>query len=188
MSKVRKILDDAGLKDTRIFVSGDLNEFVLDDLTSRGAPIDSFGVGTELVTSRDDPALSGIYKLVSVKRDGKTIYRAKTSEGKRTIPGAKQIYRKYYANGEIHGDTLTIENEEAPAGMVPLLFKVFNHGRLACDLPSLNTIRDKVMKEVATLPARYRDLTRQEKPPVTLSSKLEQLTNSLWTARTSTGH
>ncbi len=62
--KVRKILDDAGLKLTKIFVSGDLNEFIIDDLTTRGAPIDAFGVGTELVTSRDDPALQAIYKIV----------------------------------------------------------------------------------------------------------------------------
>jgi nicotinate phosphoribosyltransferase len=186
--KVRKILDDSGLKDTKIFVSGDLDEFVLDNLTSRGAPIDSFGVGTELVTSRDDPALSGIYKLVSVKRDGKTIYRVKTSEGKQTIPGAKQIYRRYSSNGDLHGDTLALESEEAPAGMVPLLSKVFNKGKLVGELPSLNDIKDKAMKEIATLPAKYKSLTTSEMSPVTLSPKLEKLTNSLWTTRGSTDH
>ena len=186
--KVRKILDDSGLKDTSIFVSGDLDEFVLDDLTSRGAPIDSFGVGTELVTSRDDPALSGIYKLVSLKRNGKIIYRVKTSEGKRTIPGAKQIYRRYSPNGDIQNDTLALESEEAPAGTVPLLSKVLNKGKLVCDLSSLNDIRDKAMKEIATLPAKYKNLTTSEKPPLTLSPKLQQLTNSLWTRRGSSGH
>jgi nicotinate phosphoribosyltransferase len=184
--RVRKILDDAGLKDARIFVSGDLNEFVLDDLTSRGAPIDSFGVGTELVTSRDDPALSGIYKLVSVRRNGKRIYRAKTSEGKRTIPGAKQVYRRYSPKGEIHDDTLALDSEDAPPNTVPLLIKVFNKGKLVYDMPNINAIRERTRREVATLPAKYKSLTASEKSPVRLSAKLEQLTNSLWSTHNST--
>lgn len=73
--KVRKILDDAGLKQTKIFVSGDLNEFIINDLTARGAPIDAFGVGTELVTSRDDPALQAIYKIVETHRLGELNFR-----------------------------------------------------------------------------------------------------------------
>jgi nicotinate phosphoribosyltransferase len=181
--KVRKILDDAGLKDTKIFVSGDLDEFVIDDLTSRGAPIDSFGVGTELVTSRDDPALSGIYKLVSVHRDGKTIYRAKTSEGKRTIPGAKQIYRRYSAKGEIEDDTLALESEEPPANTTRLLVKVFDKGRLVYDLPGIDLIQSRTEREMATLPAGYKTLTATERAPVKLSSRLDELANSLWNKR-----
>jgi len=178
--KVRRILDEAGLKDTEIFVSGDLNEYVLDDLTSRGAPIDSFGVGTELVTSRDDPALSGIYKLVAVKRSGTTIHRVKTSEGKRTIPGAKQIYRKYGQRGEIQEDVLTLENEDRPPGTVPLMLKVLDKGRLVYKLPTVSLIQDRAKKEVAALPLSFRSLTGSEKPPVKLSEELENLANSLW--------
>jgi len=178
--KVRKILDDAGLKDTKIFASGDLNEYILDDLTSRGAPIDSFGVGTELVTSRDDPALSGIYKLVSVRRDGRTIYRVKTSSGKRTIPGGKQIYRRYMENGEIQEDVLTLEDEMTPSGTVPLLIKVIEQGRLVYDLPSIDQIQDRAKKEIAGLPAKCKTLTGSVDPPVRLSPKLEQLSNTLW--------
>jgi nicotinate phosphoribosyltransferase len=186
--KVRKVLDDAGLRDTKIFVSGDLNEFVLDDLTSRGAPIDSFGVGTELVTSRDDPALSGIYKLVSVKRKGKTIYRAKTSEGKRTIPGAKQIYRRYSENGLIRDDTLALDSEEPPPGTVPLLTKVFNKGKLVYNLPGIDAIQDRTKREVGTLPAKYKNLTTSEKSPVRLSARLEKLANSLWSTHNDKNH
>lgn len=186
--KVRKILDDAGLKNTKIFVSGDLNEFVLDELTSRGAPIDFFGVGTELVTSRDDPALPGIYKLVSVKRNGKTIYRAKTSEGKRTIPGAKQIYRRYSENGLIQDDTLALESEEPPADTVPLLTKVFNNGKLVYDLPSINAIQDRAKRELLRLSAKYKNLTTSERPPVRLSPKLDRLANSLWGTHNSSNH
>lgn len=178
--KVRKILDDAGLKDTKIFVSGDLNEFVLDDLTSRGAPIDSFGVGTELVTSRDDPALSGIYKLVSVRRDEKTIYRAKTSEGKRTIPGAKQIYRKYSQDDLIQEDTLCLEDEKPPDETIPLLTQILSKGKLVYNLPSINSLRDTTTKELESLPGKYKSLDKFEKPPVKLSRALQDLANSLW--------
>jgi nicotinate phosphoribosyltransferase len=184
--KVRKILDEAGLRDTKIFVSGDLNELLLDDLTSREAPIDSFGVGTELVTSRDDPALSAIYKLVSLKRDGKTIHRVKTSEGKRTIPGAKQIHRRYSATGEIEEDILSLEDEEAPPGTTPLLTKVLRKGRLASKIPTINNIQERAKQQIAALPPKYKVLTGSEKPPVKLSRKLEQLANSLWTSHQET--
>ncbi len=178
--KVRHILDEAGLKDTEIFVSGDLNEFVIDDLTSRGAPIDSFGVGTELATSRDDPALSGIYKLVSVERTGKTIYRAKTSEGKRTIPGAKQIYRTYSEKGEIHDDILALESEESPKNATPLLVKVFDKGELIYDLPTIDLIQASAKREIKALPSRFKTLTTSEQAPVRLSPRLDRLASSIW--------
>lgn len=178
--KVRRILDEANLKDTKIFVSGDLNEYVLDDLTSKAAPIDSFGVGTELVTSRDDPALSGIYKLVAVDRGGQTVYRVKTSEGKRTIPGAKQIYRTFTERGEFEGDTLALESENGPPGAFPQIVKVIEQGKLIYELPTLQEIQNRAKKEVAALPLRYKSLTGSVKPPVKLSEELERLTNSLW--------
>lgn len=180
--KVRKILDKAGLKQTKIFVSGDLNEFVLEDLTSRRAPIDSFGVGTELVTSRDDPALQGIYKIVATKRNGRTSYHVKTSEGKRTIPGDKQVYRKYSQKGEILEDIIALEDEEAPVGAEPLLLKVFDRGKLVYNFPSIDAVRERAGKEIAHLPAKYKSLTGSAKPPVKLSSKLEHLSRSLWSS------
>jgi nicotinate phosphoribosyltransferase len=186
--KVRKILDESGLKDTKIFVSGDLNEFLLDELTTREAPINGFGVGTELVTSRDDPALSGIYKLVAVKRKGRTIYRAKTSEGKQTIPGPKQIHRKYSQNGLIQTDIVSLDNEEPPADSVPLLTKVFDRGKLVYELPKISAIQDKGKREVATLPEGFRKLTDSRKPPVILSVTLRQLANSLWGSHSTASH
>jgi len=177
--RVRKMLDEGGLKDTKIFVSGDLNEHQLDDLTSRSAPIDSFGVGTELVTSRDDPALAGIYKLVAVKRHGETIYRIKMSAGKQTIPAGKQIFRRFSESGEIKLDTLAIESEEGPQGAVPLVMKVMEKGKTVYQLPSLSEIQDRARKEVASLPSTFRTLTTTQKPPVALSAQLEKLTNSL---------
>jgi len=87
--KVRGILDDKGRKNTRIFVSGDLNEYKIQELISKGAPIDAFGVGTELTTSREDPALPGIYKLVELRRGRKNIPRVKLSPVQGHDPGTQ---------------------------------------------------------------------------------------------------
>jgi nicotinate phosphoribosyltransferase len=85
------MLDGAGLTDTRILASGDLEERRIAGLVAAGAPIDAFGVGTDLGTCRDAPALGGVYKLVA-DREGGTRWRpvAKRSEGKATIGGAKR--------------------------------------------------------------------------------------------------
>ncbi|MGA2628177.1 MAG: nicotinate phosphoribosyltransferase [Candidatus Bathyarchaeia archaeon] len=178
--KVRKILDDAGLKQTKIFVSGDLNEFIIDDLTTRGAPIDAFGVGTELVTSRDDPALQAIYKIVAIRRGDEVSFRVKTSEGKRTIPGAKQIYRKYSGNGEIEADILALQSEDADVEGEPLLINVLKNGKVIYSAPNISRIREKTLKGVARLPAKYRELANPQPAPVQLSSKLQTLSEALW--------
>jgi len=178
--KVRKALDDAGLKRTKIFVSGDLNEFIIDDLTSKGAPIDAFGVGTELVTSRDDPALPGIYKIVETTRNGRLDFHVKTSEGKRTLPGAKQVYRKCKANGELEGDILALADENAVSSTEPLLVQIFESGRVVYELPKLSEVRVRAMKNLSKLPGGFKDLTKQHSAPVTLSERLQRLSESLW--------
>ena len=178
--KVRKLLDDAGLKQTKIFVSGDLNEFIIDDLTSRGAPIDAFGVGTELVTSRDEPALQGIYKIVETRRNGGRSFRVKTSEGKRTLPGAKQVYRKYSSNGEIKEDILALAEEKEISLGEPLLVEVLKNGKLAYSLPRLSEIRERALKTVSSLPPSFRDLNNPQPSPVVLSQRLQLLSESLW--------
>ena len=178
--KVRKLLDDAGLKQTKIFVSGDLNEFIIDDLTSRGAPIDAFGVGTELVTSRDEPALQGIYKIVETRRSGGRSFRVKTSEGKRTLPGAKQVYRKYSSNGEIKEDILALAEEKETSLGEPLLVEVLKNGKLAYSLPRLSEIRERALKTVSSLPPSFRDLNNPQPSPVVLSQRLQLLSESLW--------
>jgi len=178
--KVRKMLDDAGLKQTKIFVSGDLNEFIINDLTSKDAPIDAFGVGTELVTSRDDPALQGIYKIVETCRDGRLNFRVKTSEGKRTIPGAKQVYRKYTARGELEGDVLALADEEAIPDGEPLLTQIFKDGDVIYEPPRLAEIRRRAMRNVSQLPAGFKDLKKSQPSPVSLSKKLQDLSETLW--------
>jgi nicotinate phosphoribosyltransferase len=89
--EVRKILEGAGMSGTKIFASGDLNEYKIADLISRGAEIDSFGVGTELATSFDAPSLSGVYKLAGIEKNGHVMMRIKLSQDKATYPGLKQV-------------------------------------------------------------------------------------------------
>jgi nicotinate phosphoribosyltransferase len=90
---VRRILDEAGLADAKIMVTGDLNEYKIQELMAARAPIDVFGVGTELATSADAPSLGVVYKLVELEDAGGRRYPVKLSHDKQTLPGAKQIFR-----------------------------------------------------------------------------------------------
>jgi len=177
--RVRRILDDAGMSHTKIFVSGDLNEFVMDKMTRQGVPIDSFGVGTDLVTSRDDSALPGIYKLVAIEQRGQSILRAKRSAGKKTIPGAKQVYRRHN-HSMIASDLIALASERPPLGMKPLLTEVMKSGHLTATPPTLDMIRSFAKSELQSLPKRYFRLRGSSDPPVQLSTLLEQLTRALW--------
>ena len=108
---MRKILDAEGLQHVKIVASGDLNEERIDDLLRNGASIDSFGVGTEMVISKDAPALGGIYKLVEREHNGETIPMMKFSEDKLTYPCKKQVYRATDKNGNFTGDVIGLEGE-----------------------------------------------------------------------------
>ena len=93
--KARKMLDDAGFTDASICASSDLDEYLIDSLKTQGAKINSWGVGTNLITSKDCPAFGGVYKLAAVKKNGKFIPKIKLSENqwKITNPGNKTVYR-----------------------------------------------------------------------------------------------
>ncbi len=177
---VRKILNEAGLRDTKIFVSGDMNEYKIAQLTSRRAPIDAYGVGTELVTSRDDPALPGIYKLVAIERDGKWVPRVKTSTGKQTLPGPKQVFRRYSSRGKFEMDTLGMADEESPSGTIQLLQKIIDGGRLTYKFPKLEDIRKKALSEVESLPISVKSIRSCKAPNIRLSSRLNSLSQSLY--------
>ncbi|HLB59821.1 MAG TPA: nicotinate phosphoribosyltransferase, partial [Bdellovibrionota bacterium] len=113
--EVRRILDKAKCKQAMIFATGDLNEYIIEQLVHDKAPIDAFGVGTELITSRDDPALGGIYKLVAIKKEGVYHYKLKLSTLKRTLPGLKQVYRM--KDGTHYSEDFLVEiNEKPPKG------------------------------------------------------------------------
>jgi len=175
--KVRKILDGAGLKDTKIVASGDLNEYRIAALLSKGAPIDSFGVGTEMVTSRDAPALGGVYKLVEQTIAGRRQPKVKRSKRKRTYPCAKQIFRHIGKNGKFIRDTIGLADESLSGER--LIVPVIKNGRLLKPLPEINQLRERAMSQLASLPEKYKKLQRPDRYPVRISKALEQLRRSI---------
>jgi nicotinate phosphoribosyltransferase len=142
---VRRILDDAGLTDAKIMASGDLDENRIRDIINAGAPIDSFGVGTELATSADAPSMGTVYKLVEIQRGGAIRYAVKNAEDKSTIPGAKQLFRC-----EDH-DVLALAHECVEDSKA-LLRPVMIGGRLVEPLPSVAEIRDRAQGGLANRP------------------------------------
>jgi nicotinate phosphoribosyltransferase len=147
--EVRRILDNAGLHDTQIMASGDLDEAKIATIVQSGAPVDSFGVGTDLSTSADAPAMGTIYKLVEIDHDGQTRHTAKNSPDKRTLPGAKQLFR--YADY----DLLALHTECA-AGAEALLKPVIVGGRLIEPLPTAAEIRERARAVLEPWPSPLR--------------------------------
>jgi len=174
--QVRGILDDAGLRETKIVLSGDLNEYKIEELLTHGAPIDMFGVGTEMVVSRDQPALGGVYKLVESRPAGTTRHHMKLSEDKVTLPGRKQVFRQG-DGGRTVRDVLALEGE-APGGE-PLLADALVEGRRAAAPAGLETIRRRVQEGLAALPEPYRRLVGPDTYPVLLGDGLQALVKRL---------
>jgi nicotinate phosphoribosyltransferase len=157
-----------------------LNESAIYELLSKSAPIDLFGVGTELSTSRDDPALDGSYKLVAIKirsngeKKYQLRYRQKLSPGKQTYPGPKQVFR-ILRGGKIERDILTLQGDIID-GARPLLIQYINQGRLIQELPSLKDIQTICKDQVKTLPDSYIDLRLEpQASPLVISDKLKQI-------------
>lgn len=172
--EVRRRLDRAGLTDTKIFASGDLNEYAITELLARGAPIDFFGVGTELATSKDAPALGGVYKLVTVQAGPEPQARAKLSEHKATYPGTKQVFRFREAQGHYDHDLVARADERPPNGE-PLLEPVMRGGRRLEAPPALEELQGRAQERLARLPERYRRFRDPAAYPVRTSPALEEL-------------
>ena len=175
--EARRRLDAAGLNQTRIFASGDLNEFVITDLLARDAKLDAFGVGTALATSKDAPSLSGVYKLVDLVSGGTTSYRAKFSEEKVTYPGRKQVFR-FQTAGTYTGDVIARDCEAYPEAW-PLLAPVMREGRRLAPSPDLRQIQEYARQEVAKLPEPCRQLRPGEPYAVRFSRQLQSLLEEL---------
>jgi nicotinate phosphoribosyltransferase len=165
---VRAILDAAGLREARIMASGDLNEYKISELVRADAPIDAFGVGTELATSADAPTLGAVYKLVELEVEGRKRYTAKFSEDKVTLPGAKQIFR--FPDYDVIACTC-----EGLSGAEPLLRPVILKGTLAEPLPDARAARAHAAESVKRLPEAYRRLKDAEPYPVHYSARLKAL-------------
>ena len=177
--EVRRMLDDAGYRDTRIVASGDLDEHRIAGLLDQGAPIDVFGVGTSLVTSLDAPALEGVYKLVEVGEGEQALGRIKTSAGKETLPGRKQVFRTFDAAGRPPGDRIARIGELPRPGEQPLLQPVMRGGRRVGDRVPIERLRGQAGDNVRGLPDGVRALTAPAVFPVTISESLQRLTDDL---------
>ncbi|MFB3777013.1 MAG: nicotinate phosphoribosyltransferase [Bryobacteraceae bacterium] len=155
--RARTILDSAGLNEARIMVTGDLNEYRIRELVEAEAPIDAFGVGTELATSSDAPNLGVVYKLVELESNGIRRYTAKFSEDKATYPGAKQVFR--YPD---HDEIACAWEQRPSASTPPLLRPVLSRGRLVEPLPSPGEARSHAAKALEQLPQGLRRLEEAE--------------------------
>ncbi|MGZ3593665.1 MAG: nicotinate phosphoribosyltransferase [Syntrophales bacterium] len=165
---VREIIDQAGLKDVRIFASGNLDEYAIRDLLSRGAPINGFGVGTKLDTSEDAPYLECAYKLMEYADTP----RFKKSQGKATIPGRKQVFRQF-DNQTMAGDVLTIEGDETEG--TPLLRKVMSGGNIISRRQDLKEIAVYTRSQLKSLPAHFQRLETTPPYPVKISTALSRI-------------
>jgi len=175
--EVRKLFDKNGYKYLKIFASGDLDEYKIEELLKKGAPIDSFGVGTAMGVSKDQPFVNGNYKIVEVtNRKGDVIPRIKLSKGKKTLPGRKQVYRAY-EKGMMSMDVIALENEEIDGEK--LLEPVIRNGKLVRELPKLKEIRERCKNSLVKLPEKYKKLTNPPVYKVELSSGLKKLMEEL---------
>ncbi|MEM1507301.1 MAG: nicotinate phosphoribosyltransferase [Candidatus Bathyarchaeia archaeon] len=191
LSKIaRKMLDEAGLTDTRIIVSDRLDEFVIEDALMRGAPIDGFGVGTKLVTGANYDsltkeggvsALDGIFKIAETSdKKGNLIPVTKftSSASKATLPGRKQVWRRT-ENGQYVEDMIALWDEEVE-GAKPLLVPIVIKGEIVYDFPELKEIRKYCAEQLAALPEKYKRIRGSEPYPVKISEKLRRMQNEMF--------
>jgi nicotinate phosphoribosyltransferase len=169
--EVRQVLDAAGRRDVQIVASGDLSEDKIAKLLAVGSPIDIFGVGTELVTSRDDPSLNTVYKLVEQETPQGLVGRFKLSQSKKTYPWAKQVWRQCGPDGTFVRDIIGRATESL-AGE-PLLAPVMQAGQLVRPLPTLEDSRARCLAQLDRLPKGLPSLERAPAYPVQVSDYLE---------------
>nr|WP_296487705.1 nicotinate phosphoribosyltransferase [uncultured Acetatifactor sp.] len=197
--KAREMLDAAGFPDAVISASNDLDEYLIDSLKAQGAAITSWGVGTNLITSKDNPSFGGVYKLAAIRgKDGRFIPKIKLSENseKVTNPGDKKIYRIYEKEtGKIKADLICLADEEyretddlelfdpqepwkktKMAGgtyrLRPLMEQIFKEGKCCYTSPKVMDIRAYCQRELATLWDESKRLVNPSQVYVDLSHKL----------------
>ena len=168
--QVRKIFDDAGLFDVKIFASSGFDEFKIAKFIEEGAKIDAFGVGTKVGVSEDAPYLDVVYKMVRFKdRNVK-----KLSPGKITLAGEKQVFRKLDQNGCYAEDIIGLRDDTISEG-APLLEKAMENGKLLRPHPSLSVLRDQFKKNFSLLDDKYKSIHDINVYPVTYSRRLQDL-------------
>lgn len=193
--EARRMLDEAGFKDAKIIASNDLDEETITSLKAQGAKVDSWGVGTKLITGFDQPALGAVYKLVAIENsDGEYSDRIKLSNNaeKVTTPGKKNVYRIINKKtGKAEGDYITLHGED-PTKEKPLklfhpvhTFKmkfiksfeaidlhhaIFEDGQLVYDLPSVHDAQAYLTERLKTFWDENKRYLNPQEYPVDLST------------------
>lgn len=167
--QARRVLDKAGFERTRIVASGDLEEHKIGEMCRAGVPIDLWGVGTELGTSRDSPVVDGVYKIVADLRGEAWRGVAKRSAAKETLPGAKQVFRRF-RDGAMTGDVVATAEEELDGE--PLLVPAMRDGEIVL-AETLDQMRERTARSLRSLPRELR--SKGHKPPYPVSHS-EELT------------
>ena len=199
--KARKLLDEAGLHETKIVISNSLDEYIIKDLLIQNAPIDSFGVGERLITSKTEPVFGGVYKIVAVEKEGQMIPKIKISNNieKITNPGSKQVYRLYDRDTKkAIADVITLAYEKIddtkPYTIFdpehtwkrkeitnfiarPLLAPIFLNGQFVYTSPTLEEIVTYSKEQIEML---WEEVLRFEKP----HRYYVDLSKELWTLKT----
>lgn len=199
----RKMLDDAGFSDCRIIASNSLDEYIIRDLLDQGAPIDSFGVGERLVTSKSEPVFGGVYKLTAVEDSGKIIPKIKLSENitKITNPGYKKVYRIFCRKtGKALADVVTLADEQIDSTKPYVIFDpeftykkktlvdfeakelqipVFKNGRCVYESPDVNEVKKYAQQQLTLIWDEIKRFENPHKYYVDLSAKLWNMKQSL---------
>lgn len=174
----RARLDAAGLRETKLVASGDLDENAITRLLDDGVPYDSFGVGSAIAAVTDAPSLGAVYKLVEIQRDGERHPVMKQSAGKITHPGCKQIWRSFEVNAAV-GDLVAGAAEPGPPDARPLLERVMQAGKPELSLANVSTARERCRRSLSALPAQVLQLSGDAMYPVRFSDGLRRLAGRL---------
>lgn len=201
--KARKMLDEAGLTDCKIFASNSLDEYIIRDILSQGAQVDIFGVGERLITSKSEPVFGGVYKVVAVEENGEMIPKIKCSENveKITNPCEKEVWRLYSnTTGQMLADLIAVRGEEfdftKPIELFhpdfpwkrktfenytakKLLVPVFEKGKQVYNAPDAKAIKEYCAEQTSHL---WEEVARFENPEqyyVDLSQKLWDIKRDL---------
>lgn len=195
--KARKMLDEAGLDHVKIIASNQLNEHVVKSLLKdQNAPIDAFGIGTELITGKSDAALDGVYKLTGVNGQP----RMKISENieKVTLPCKKQVYRCFDSYGTFYRDAILLASEKPEDAEFiyhplyperntkighlqkePLLQPVVKNGKIVSEQTSADEIHRYLLKRAVLLPEEHKRFISPHIYKVGISKKLMETRNAL---------
>ena len=172
--EVRRIFDDAGLRDVKIVGSGGLDEYDLADFAETNVPYDSYGVGTRMGVSGDAPWLDMAYKLV--QQNGRPVL--KLSSGKAYWPGKKQLFRLVDGKRRLKKDVIALRGEVVDGGEA-LLQKVMEKGKTQGAYPSLKEIRERFLAEFALLDEKTKAIRDPQVYPVEISLRLKQLNDEI---------